>query len=307
MALMKTKRTVIKIDENLCNGCGNCVSGCHEGALQLIDGKAVMISDLYCDGLGACIGECPVGAISFEEREAAPYDEIAVMERLVPKGEAVVLAHLKHLKEHNEMEWVRQAAEYLKEHFVNGIDLAKIGLDCDGNLLETTPTKDIPYQEQAKPLACGCPGSMERSFKAPLQRFSMVASPQPLASQLTQWPVQLHLLNPQAGYFSGADVVLAADCTAYAFADFHNRFIRNHTLAIACPKLDSNKEMYIAKIKDMIDSKQINTLTVIIMEVPCCGGLVQIARMALEQAIRKVPVKVAVIGVEGDIKEEKWI
>lgn len=96
------KRTVIKIDENLCNGCGNCVTGCHEGALQLIDGKAVMISDLYCDGLGACIGECPIGAISFEEREAAPYDEVAVMERLVPKGEAVVLAHLKHLKDHNE-------------------------------------------------------------------------------------------------------------------------------------------------------------------------------------------------------------
>ena len=130
---------------------------------------------------------------------------------------------------------------------------------------------------------------------------------QPLVSQLTQWPVQLHLLNPQAGYFRGADVVLAADCAAYAYSDFHNRFIRNHTLAIACPKLDSNKEEYVKKMIDMIDSAEINTLTVVIMEVPCCGGLVSLARMASEQAQRKVPVKVVVIGVQGEIKDERWI
>ncbi|MFQ9504395.1 MAG: ATP-binding protein [Alistipes indistinctus] len=108
------KRTVIRIDEAFCNGCGNCIDGCHEGALQLIDGKAVMISDLYCDGLGACIGECPVGAIAFEEREAAPYDEEAVMERLAPKGEAVLIAHLRHLHEHNEHKWVAQGLDCLK-------------------------------------------------------------------------------------------------------------------------------------------------------------------------------------------------
>lgn len=207
---MKAKRSIIKIDEQLCNGCGACVEGCHEGALRMIDGKARIVSELYCDGLGACIGECPVGAITIEEREAEPYNERAVMERMAP-------------------------------------------------------------------------------------------------SKLTHWPVQLHLLNPQAGFFRGADVVLAADCTAYAYADFHHRFIQGKTLAIACPKLDSNKESYIAKITEMIDSALINTLTVVIMEVPCCGGLMQLANLAAGQASRKVPIKKIVIGVQGEIKEESWI
>lgn len=283
------KRTIIKIDEELCNGCGICVNGCHEGALQLIDGKARMISDLYCDGLGACIGDCPVGAIDFEEREAEPYDEIAVMERLVPKGEKTIRAHLFHLKEHNEMELLAQGLRYLKEH----------NIEIDINM-------DIENKEQEN--NCGqafsaCPGSREMSF-APVKPTVSTGT---VPSQLRQWPVQLHLLNPQAGYFRGADVVLAADCTAYAYGGFHDRFLRNRTLAIACPKLDSNKEVYVAKIADMIDGAQINTLTVVIMEVPCCGGLLQLVKMALEQASNKVPIKKVVIGIEGEIIEENWI
>ena len=288
---MKTKRQIIRIDEDLCNGCGACVDGCHEGALQLIDGKARMVSELYCDGLGACIGECPVGAITIEEHEAEPYDEFAVMERIIPKGGATVLAHLKHLKDYGETAYVRQGIEYIRKNN-SDIDLSKL---------------EMELQNEKPKMACGCPGSMARSFKAPVQEFGIATSSQPLVSQLTQWPVQLHLLNPHAGYFRGADVVMAADCTAYAYSDFHNRFILNHTLAIACPKLDSNKEEYVKKIIDMIDSAEINTLTVIIMEVPCCGGLVQLAQMASEQAQRKVPVKVVVIGVQGEIKEENWI
>ena len=255
---MSTKRKIISIDEELCNGCGACVVGCHEGALQIVDGKAKIVSEIYCDGLGDCIGECPLGAISMEEREAAPYDEAAVMQRL---------AHKK-----------------------------------------------------APQAVSGCPGCMERSFPeppaashpaAPLAAASpftaAASSNEPLRSALRQWPVQLHLLNPQAGYFQGADVVLAADCTAYAYADFHRRFMRGHILAIACPKLDSNKEAYVQKLTEMIDSAQINTLTVVIMEVPCCGGLLQLAQRAAGQALRKVPIKCCVIGTEGEVVEEKWI
>lgn len=289
---MRAKRKIIRIDEELCNGCGACIDGCHEGALQLIDGKARMVSELFCDGLGACIGECPVGAITIEERDAEPYDENAVMERISPKGETTILAHLKHLKEHGETLYLQQGLDYLKMH--------NIKIDMSG--IEAKQSEDKPK------VACGCPGSMERTFTI-ISPQSTGASPniQPMASELRQWPVQLHLLNPQANYFKGADVVLAADCTAYAYADFHNRFIRSHTLAIACPKLDSNKEAYIAKLTDMVDLAQINTLTVVIMEVPCCGGLAQLARMAAEQASRKVPVKVVVVGVEGNIKDERWI
>lgn len=303
------KRTVIKIDESLCNGCGNCVSGCHEGALQLIGGKAVMISDLYCDGLGACIGECPVGAISFEEREAAPYDEAAVMERLVPKGEAVVLAHLKHLKDHNETEWVRQGAEYMKTNDIKNIDLMKIGLDRDGNPSENTKTPAADaVSGNEKPLACGCPGSMSREIGRP---FIMEGQNSPAAmfrpSELRQFPVQLHLVNPQAGFFQGASLLLAADCTAFACGEFHNRFLRGKSLAIACPKLDSNTEVYIDKLAQMIDDAKIDTLTVLIMEVPCCGGLARIARLAREQAVRNVPLKVIVLGVDGEVRSEEWV
>ncbi len=309
------KRKVIKIDEALCNGCGNCVVGCHEGALQLIDGKAVMISDLYCDGLGACIGECPVDAISFEEREAAPYSEQAVMERLAPKGEAVVLAHLKHLKDHNETEWLHQGVDYLREHDIKGIDLSKIGLDRDGSPPKSDSAKpQPPSKPNTNPLACGCPGSMAREIRQPQQGgfsapFGVAAAQPPAAqsSELTHFPVQLHLVNPQAGFFQEADLLLAADCTAFASGEFHRRFLKGKALAIACPKLDSNTQVYIDKLAEMIDSAMINTLTVLIMEVPCCGGLVQIAQLARQQARRNVPIKVIVLSVGGEVKREEWI
>lgn len=284
---MKAKRTVIKIDEELCNGCGSCVSGCHEGALQLIDGKARMVSDLYCDGLGACIGECPVGAITLEEREADPYSEIAVMERIVPKGEKTIKAHLLHLKEHNEMELFNQGINYLKEHNIE-VDMTEL-------------SKNINTTEHNH--SSGCPGSKAISFTPVTQTIPVGDVP----SQLRQWPVQLHLLNPQAGYFQNADVVIAADCTAFSYGDFHNRFLKNRVLAIACPKLDTSKESYVEKIRAMIEQSNINTLTVVIMEVPCCGGLLQLVEMAMENASRRVPVKKIVIGIRGEIIEDKWL
>ena len=281
---MKVKREIIWINDELCNGCGACVKGCHEGALQMIDGKARIVSELYCDGLGACIGECPVGAISIESREATPYDERAVMKRISVNGERTVLAHLRHLKEHNETEYLALGISYVKEH----------NLPIDLNSL----SEDKPK------MACGCPGSMARSFNPATVVPTAAATHK---SQLTHWPVQLHLLNPQASYFVGADLLLAADCTAFAYANFHDQLLAGEKLAIACPKLDSNKEVYVEKIATMIDSSKINTLTVVIMEVPCCGGLIQIARKAVERAERKVPIKQIVVGVEGDILSENWV
>jgi NAD-dependent dihydropyrimidine dehydrogenase PreA subunit len=285
------KRTIIKIDEELCNGCGECVNGCHEGALQLINNKAVMISELYCDGLGACIGDCPVGAIVLEEREAEPYDEIAVMERISPKGEKVVLAHLNHLKDHDQYEFLQQGIEYIKLH----------------NLpfsLESLEGKSTPKTEGK---GCACPGSEEKFFSKPVAKveaFTYAAKP---TSELQQWPVQLHLLNPQAPYLKGADMLLAADCTAFSVADFHSIHLKGKRLAIACPKLDDGKDIYLAKLVSMIDDAKINTLTVMIMEVPCCNGLLQIAKLAVGQASRKIPMKLVVVGVQGSIVKEEWV
>ncbi len=278
------KRTIIKIDETLCNGCGQCVNGCHEGALQLIGGKAVMISELYCDGLGACIGECPVDAITLEEREAEPYDELSVMERIVKKGETVVKAHLKHLKDHGQDLYYQIGIDYLVR---NGISWK--------------PDPAEKRHSQYNHSGGGCPGSQAMSF-APV---GSVDYNQP--SALAQWPVQLHLLSPHTPFLRHADLLLAADCVAFAVGNFHTARLQGKRLAIACPKLDSNKEIYVEKLTAMIDDSHINTLTVMIMEVPCCGGLLQLAQQALKQANRKIPLKLVVVSLQGEILTEEWV
>ncbi|HLP05747.1 MAG TPA: 4Fe-4S binding protein [Paludibacter sp.] len=294
------KRTIIKIDEELCNGCGACVQGCHEGALQMIDGKARMVSELYCDGLGACVGDCPVGAITLEEREAQPYDEIATIGRMLAKGEKTIIAHLKHLKEHGESEYLKQGVGYLRANNIL-VDFEQVhnyqGVGCS--------TK-APVAAGQQHNRGGCPGSREMSFAPVASPAFKMESPEP-QSQLRQWPVQLHLLNPEAGYFREADVVLAADCVAYSIAGFHERFLAGKILAIACPKLDSNKEAYVEKLKSMVNRSYINTLTVIIMEVPCCGGLFGMAQKAVSEAGRKIPVKLVVAGTRGNILKEEWV
>lgn len=287
------KRTIIKIDEDKCTGCGLCVSGCHEGALQLIDGKARMISELFCDGLGACIGDCPEGAIELEEREAAAYDETATIARIAEKGENTLIAHLNHLIEHQQMEYVREALEYLNKNNIS---------------LDKTRLKPLHPTQHSAAHHSGCPGSMTMDFREKQTDTQMsVNEKNPQPSELRQWPVQLHLLNPSAPYFDHADVLLAADCVAFTMGNFHRDYLRGKTLAIACPKLDSNKEIYVEKIASMIDDSKINTLTVLIMEVPCCGGLLQLAKSALQKAGRKIPIKLIVAGIKGDIISEEWI
>lgn len=287
------ERTIINIDENKCDGCGNCVEGCHEGALQIIDNKARLVSELFCDGLGACIGECPQGAITLEKREAQPYDENAVMERISKKGENTIIAHMRHLRDHNEMKYFNQAIDYIKENNID-IDLTKINQKQMFNIMEKHSG------------GSSCPGSRSMDFRnTDKQDILNNVAEQP--STLNQWPVQLHLVNPEASYFNNADVLLAADCVAFSVGNFHSKFLKGKSLAIACPKLDSNMEIYIDKISSMIDNSQINTLTVMIMEVPCCGGLLKIAQSALNRAERKIPLKLIVCGVRGDILNEQWI
>lgn len=279
-------RKIIQIDEEKCNGCGLCIPNCQEGALQIIDGKARLISDLFCDGLGACIGHCPEGAIEIIEREAEPYDERKVMEILVTKGRNTILAHLEHLRDHNEQEFLQQAINYLKE---NNIDMS------------SAETEHFHHST-----GHGCPGSMSRDFRTEQNESVMTAPQAQAASELRQWPVQMHLLNPQASYFRNADVVLAADCAPFAMGNFHSRFLKGKTLAIACPKLDSNKESYIEKLAAMITDSKINSITVVMMEVPCCGGLLQFARMAKEKSQKNIPIKKAYVSVQGEVIEEEW-
>lgn len=292
------KRTIIKIDEDLCNGCGLCVSGCHEGALQLIDGKARMISDLYCDGLGACIGDCPLGAITLEEREAEPYNEVEVMKRVVPKGEPTIIAHLNHLIDHDQRDFVLEGLDYLRDNSIK-IDFTK--------LHKFKNEKEMNSSCSSHGNGGGCPGSRAITFDIPAAGPSPVMVSEDQPSELRQWPVQFHLLSPQAPYFRNADVLLAADCVAFSMGNFHGKHLKGKSLAIACPKLDSNKESYIEKLTAMIDQAKINTLTVMMMEVPCCSGLMQIAKLSARQAARKVPIKALIVSLQGEVISEDWV
>lgn len=389
-------RDIIDIDEELCVGCGNCVPNCHQGALQVIDGKVRLLSDLMCEGLGACVGHCPTGAMTVSRREAAPYDEALVMDTMIKGGPNVVAAHLAHLRQHRQDAFLAQALAILAAKGLSHLDPLRGGQDADHNEAapDATPSAEasasgpaglrpvlagtavpaeaaVPPEHQLRSTAPdvpghapqaaapagaiavpgtaiplqglrmaggqpgalghghhghsrghgggGCPGSMARSLGPRPGAAQDSTSPSPASqggagragdsvpSELRQWPVQLHLLSPMAPYLQGADLLLAADCTAYAAGNFHGTFLRGKSLAIACPKLDDGHDSYIDKLAAMIDQAGINTLTVLIMEVPCCRGLVQIAQAAAARASRKVPIKMTIMGLEGDIRSETWL
>ncbi|MFP4467256.1 MAG: ATP-binding protein [Candidatus Goldiibacteriota bacterium] len=277
------KRDMIEIDEEKCTGCGLCVPGCPEGALQIIDGKARLVSDLLCDGLGACVGECPEGALTVTKKEAPPYDERRAMENIVKAGANTIKAHLKHLYDHGEKQYLAEAAAFLKE-------------------------KNIPVPEYKKEHAApggGCPGM--KTFDLSEEKTHRQGQADECPSELKQWPVQLHLMQPGASYLKNADLLLAADCTAFAAGGFHGEYLKGKTLAIACPKLDAGTDIYTEKITAFIDEAGINTLTVLMMEVPCCGGLLNIAQKAAESAGRKIPIKAVVINMRGEKIKEEWV
>lgn len=299
------EREIIKIDRDLCNGCGICVPNCHEGALQIIDEKAVLVSELMCDGLGACIGHCPQGAITIEHREAEAYDEIATIKEIVKNGKNTVIAHLTHLKDHNETDYLKQGVGFLKENVTSiDFDVNEVIKTVHNHSKEKTmKPEELTIQHHGHHHQGGCPGSREISFAGNQSNNNMVSG----KSELRQWPVQMHLINPMAGYFQNADVVIAADCVAFSLGNFHQEYLKGKSLAIACPKLDSGLEIYLEKTKALIENAKVNTITVLIMEVPCCGGLSRIVSEAVASASRKVPVKQIVVGIQGEVLDEQWL
>jgi len=240
------KRKIVKIHEEKCNGCGICVKACHEGAIQIVDGKAKLISDIYCDGLGDCLPGCPEGAIEIIERDANEYSV--------------------------------EAVEDLKEE------------------------KEKKSQEHVMP--CGCPGTAARTIvrkthviEKPVKKEDNISN-EKNTSELRQWPVQLNLINTRATYLNGANLLVAADCTAYAYADFHKDFIKNHITVIGCPKLD-DVNYYKEKLIDILSNNDIKSITVVRMEVPCCGGIVAAVKSAMLESQIILPYREVVISTEG--------
>lgn len=256
------KREIIKIDDEKCNGCGLCIPNCQEGALKIIDGKCRLVSELFCDGLGACIGYCPEGALTIELRDAEEYNEVEVLKIMLKQSMNVVSEHLRHLKEHNAIEYYSQAINYLKD---NHIDIP-IHLGTKSNTNQ----------------GCSCPGAQEVSIRhnqEPNRGEEILDNSTDLQSKLEQWPIQLHLVNPFSPYFHNKDLVIAATCSGFADANIHRDYIKNNALIIACPKLDVT-DPYTDKLKAIIDNCLINKIIVLKMEVPCCTGLTKITLSA---------------------------
>ena len=239
---VKMIRRIIQIDREKCNGCGACAEACHEGAIAMVDGKAELMRDDYCDGLGDCLPACPTGAITFVEREAAAYDEQAVMEN-----------------------------------------------------------KQKKMRKEGMTLPCGCPGSQSRQIKRAEDPHAG-AQCAVQESRLSQWPVQIKLVPVNAPYFDGAKLLIAADCTAYAYAAFHERFMRGHITLVGCPKLDGVD--YAEKLTEIIRENDVKSVTVVRMEVPCCGGLERAAVTALKHSGKFIPWQVVTVTLDGRLKEE---
>ncbi|HPO50551.1 MAG TPA: 4Fe-4S binding protein [Spirochaetota bacterium] len=271
------KRKIIDIDEKLCNGCGNCVPNCPEGAIQIIDGKARLISDIFCDGLGACIGECPLGAIKIEEREAEEYDETKVMPNIVKAGTNTIKAHLKHLKDHGETKYLNEALDYLKD---NNIDIPEYENNCSNS---------------------GCPGSRTVNITSSFQNENSSSENLRLNSELRHWPVQAQLINPAAPYFEDSDILVAADCVPFTYADFHRKFLKNKILIVFCPKLDKTTDNYIEKLAAIFTNHNVKSVTIVRMEVPCCGGTNYIVEEALKRSGKNIIIKEYTISLKGEI------
>lgn len=257
--MTKVRRNIIEVDEELCDGCGECVISCPEGALKVIDGKARVVKESFCDGLGACIGECPQGALSVSEGKVEEYDERSVLEHIKENTPDMLDKHLNHLREH---------ATELPESVL-----------AEANIVSA------------------CPGSRAMKWD---KRESSSEGVVRCDSELTQWPVQLHLVSPDAEYFKNSDLVIVADCVPFAYANFHQDFLKGRSIIIGCPKLD-DAEFYLEKITEIIKKAEPKSIEVVIMEVPCCSGLLRLTSEAIKRSGRDVPLKHRIIGIKGGV------
>ncbi len=277
-------REIIKIIEEKCDGCGQCIPNCPEGALQIIDGKARMVSDIFCDGLGACIGHCPQNAIIVEKREAEPYDERKVLiEKIIPHGSNLIKAHLKHLLDHGQNEYYRIAINTLKENNIDIEDFSQKELNSEQKCSIVDSINDIIKNKSIE-------SENERTIKKEIN-----------------WPIQMHLISPTLPVFENSNVVVSADCSGYLLANFREKYVKDKKLIICCPKLDSGLDIYQEKIKALIEISNIRSLTLITTEVPCCNGLVLIAQKAISSCTRNIPVKWIQLSIKGEKKIDRYI
>jgi len=278
-------RKIIKIDDELCTGCGECIPNCPEGAIQLIDDKARIISDIFCDGLGACLGHCPVDAITIEEREAEEYSERMVMENVVKQGKNVIKAHLEHLRNHDQLDYLQEAIDYLKEK---------------GMEVPIEEPKAKAQEACAEPaLPCGCPGTAVQDLRSKYQDPECKEEVTSVASnvtQLRQWPVQFMLVPPSAPYLKNADLLITADCVPFAYPNYHNDLLKGKIVLVGCPKFDK-VDYYRKKLVEILKDNNIKSVTVAIMEVPCCFGLYKLVSDAIEESKMDVPLEKKVIGI----------
>lgn len=288
------KRQIIKIDEERCTGCALCIPNCPEGAIRVVDGKARLVGELLCDGLGACIGHCPEGAITVETREAEPYDERTVAAGIVRQGPAVIRAHLEHLRSHGQREYLEEALAYLSEN----------GIEVPDDFGDSQRPAGHPLRAAR---SGGCPSSRIMSLSGAAARsdsYPRTASADPpkdasRPSRLGQWPVQLELVPPSAPFLDGADVLVAADCVPFAYADFHERLLDGKACLVGCPKLD-DAERYLEKLSEMFAKKDVRSVTVAYMEVPCCFGMVRLVETAIERSGKSIPLSARKLSVSGE-------
>ena len=300
-------RTIIEVDQDLCDGCGACEIGCPEGALKVIGDKARLVGESLCDGLGACIGHCPHGAIRVTQRDAESYDEAAVLDKILPQGPAVLEAHFAHLDHFGQDLYLEQAIARLDSL---GIALPqgyeKFRKQAQPKFVKPCSVFSRSLADMAARSGSAPAHSVAGSGLSPSTSPATVGlSPTPQNPKPRNWPVQLHLINPRAIQFAGADLLVAADCTAFVMANFHATLAEGKSLVIACPKLDSGRDIYVSKLAALIC--QAESVEVAIMEVPCCGGLTRLIEEARQQAGRPLPIRLVVVSSEGLILGRKTI